>query len=349
MKTKIVYVLVSSEKDYYLEQAYVSMYSLRQHNPKAQICLVADTDTVEGIRNNEVRGRLATYVDEFVSVDFPEHVSMKERSRALKTSLRKHVSGTFLFVDTDTVICGDLSEIDGWQFDLGIVLDLHSHLNRHPYGKGIKATIKKMYNVEVPDGIDYYNSGVMFVKDNEKTHDFFQRWHENWQKTKDLPGGFRDQQSLIKTEIDLNGFIYPMSGDYNCQILGSIQYLHTGKILHFFNTQWNGEKLSPLFEPSFYYRFKDTGMMDDESAAIIDNCKSSFVSPSMPIGIKDMEMWSSLEFNLLRKINERPMLESILNVSVRGISYVRHHLMGGVNRDSQVVVLQLFNEERRAA
>lgn len=348
MKTKIVYVLVSSEKDYYLEQVYVSMYSLKKYNPTAHICMVADAETVEGIRSNEVRSRLATYVDEFIPVPFDGCVSMKERSRALKTSLRRYISSTFLFLDTDTVICGDLSEIDGWHFDLGIVLDLHSHLNHHPYREGVKTSIRNMYHIEIPEGIDYYNSGVMFVKDNEKTHAFFERWHENWSKTKDLPGGFRDQQSLIKTEIDLNGFIYPMSGDYNCQILGSIQYLHTGKILHFFNTQWNGEKLSPLFAPSFYYRFKQTGMMDDESAIIIDNCKSSFVSPSMPIGIKDMEIWNSAEFNMMRKINEKPILKAFLKVFVRAIRYMRRIFMGGVNRNSQVVVLQLF-EERRAA
>lgn len=37
MKTKIIYVLVSNENDCYLEQALVSIYSLRLYNPD-EIC-----------------------------------------------------------------------------------------------------------------------------------------------------------------------------------------------------------------------------------------------------------------------------------------------------------------------
>lgn len=313
MKTKIVYVLVSNNTDYYLEQAYVSMFSLKKYNPKAQIYVVADKDTVDGINANSIRKKLSAYVDSFISVDFDKNVGLKERSRFLKTTLRKHIDGDFLFLDTDTVICGSLSEIDNWKIDLGIVLDLHSHLLEHPYQNGIRQNILNMYKIDIPKGIDYYNSGVMFVRDSSETHRFFDLWHSNWKSTKDLPMGFRDQQSLIKTEIDLNGFIHPISGDYNCQVLGSIQFLHTAKIVHFFNTQWNGPKLSPLFEPSFYCKFKDTGKIDEISENIILNCKSSFISPSMPIGIKDMMIWNSSSFNLLRRIDERPFLKTFFN------------------------------------
>jgi hypothetical protein len=37
MKTKIIYVLVSNENDCYLEQALVSIYSLRLYNPDANV------------------------------------------------------------------------------------------------------------------------------------------------------------------------------------------------------------------------------------------------------------------------------------------------------------------------
>ena len=41
MKTKILYVLVSSEADVYLEQALVSAYSARRHNPDAVLTLLS--------------------------------------------------------------------------------------------------------------------------------------------------------------------------------------------------------------------------------------------------------------------------------------------------------------------
>ena len=166
MKTKMVYVLVSNDKDYYLEQAYVSMFSLKKYNPKAQIYVVADQDTVDGIKSNSIRQKLSVYVDSFISVDFDKTVGLKERSRFLKTTLRKHVDGDFLFLDTDTIICDSLSEIDNWNIDLGIVLDLHSHLLEHPYQNGIRQNVLNMYKINIPKGIDYYNSGVMFVRDS---------------------------------------------------------------------------------------------------------------------------------------------------------------------------------------
>ena len=48
MKTKIVYVLVSTDKDFYLEQAYVSMYSAKYHMPDAHIALLV---LANGINN----------------------------------------------------------------------------------------------------------------------------------------------------------------------------------------------------------------------------------------------------------------------------------------------------------
>lgn len=45
MRTKIVYVLVSSEKDIYLEQAWVSFYSLKHFNNDAHVVIVCDNNS----------------------------------------------------------------------------------------------------------------------------------------------------------------------------------------------------------------------------------------------------------------------------------------------------------------
>ena len=52
MKTKIVYVLVSSETDLYLEQAWLSLYSLRLHNPNAHVVILMDDYTEHSLREN---------------------------------------------------------------------------------------------------------------------------------------------------------------------------------------------------------------------------------------------------------------------------------------------------------
>ena len=45
MKTKIVYVVVSDDADFYLEQTLVSVYSARLYNPNAEILLLVDSET----------------------------------------------------------------------------------------------------------------------------------------------------------------------------------------------------------------------------------------------------------------------------------------------------------------
>lgn len=311
MKTKIVYVLVSSPEDYFLEQAYVSMYSLKKYNPSAFVVVVCDEETHDNVTNNQVRNHFAEYIDEWKCLSFNKDISNKERSRWIKTSLRNILDGDLLFVDTDTIICGDLSGIDYQDSELAITLDLHSRFNEHPYKKSIENMILNMYGESIPNGIQYFNSGVIYMKDTDKCRRFFERWHKNWQSVYRTSFGCFDQQPLIKTIIDFNGFVTELSGDYNCQLLGSVEYLHTAKIVHFFNTQWCNTILSPLFDKNFYYRIKEKGCIDESQKYIIDNCKSSMKSPSMPIGLEDMQIWISPFIRYIREIKQFTFLERI--------------------------------------
>lgn len=43
MKTKIVYVIISSDDDIYLEQAYISMFSAKYYMPDCHIKLTSKT------------------------------------------------------------------------------------------------------------------------------------------------------------------------------------------------------------------------------------------------------------------------------------------------------------------
>lgn len=55
MKTKVAYVVVSSPNDIYLEQAYVSMFSLKHHMPDAYIVLLTDRLTSESLKVHDPR------------------------------------------------------------------------------------------------------------------------------------------------------------------------------------------------------------------------------------------------------------------------------------------------------
>ena len=47
MKTQIVYVVVSSEGDLFLEELWVSVYSLRQYHPEVSVTVIADKATAK--------------------------------------------------------------------------------------------------------------------------------------------------------------------------------------------------------------------------------------------------------------------------------------------------------------
>ena len=120
MQTKIIYTLVSENSDYYLEQALISVYSLRKHNPEATVELVVDKDTAATLV--EKRSKIKEYVTSIVEIDVPREYDKKRRSRFLKTNLRQLVKGDYLFIDCDTVICGKLDEIDAFDGDLAAEL-----------------------------------------------------------------------------------------------------------------------------------------------------------------------------------------------------------------------------------
>ena len=52
MKTPIVYTLISSEKDYFLEELWVSLYSLRQFHPEVPADLLVKIYMSERFHSN---------------------------------------------------------------------------------------------------------------------------------------------------------------------------------------------------------------------------------------------------------------------------------------------------------
>ena len=298
MKTKIVYVLVSLESDIYLEQAWVSIFSLRHFNKEVAVEIVCDDRTAERIRTQSPE-EFRQLAGKIVSVPFAEDVSNRERSRWLKTNLRNLVNGDFLFLDTDTIITDSLSEIDTFGFDLGMVYSWHCRMSERPNMRVTKNRIKSLFGKVLKDETDYFNSGVIFCKDTETTHRFFSKWHENWESAKDKPNGIQDQQSLAVTVDELGG-VYAISGIYNCQPIYSMKYISTAKIVHFFNIKRNN--YSPFNSKDFYLDLKGRGYVSEEDARQILNCRSTFVTPAYCVCGDDIIVNASSSYKMLVKL-----------------------------------------------
>ena len=230
MKTKIVYVLVSTDEDYYYEMLLLSLYSLRLYHPKkdAEVVLVMDADT--NLRLISMNSPIFADITPLVK-DIPPEFTVIQRSRYLKTQLRQIVGGDFLYLDCDTLVCEPMNEIDSMSAAVGMVSDENDI--------SITADKKELCmraGFIVAGNNQYYNSGVMYVKDTKAAYELFLKWHECWLQS--LQNGVNQDQPALNyvNESIIYSTIDAIEGIWNCQIYSpkGLEFLPTAKIVHYF-------------------------------------------------------------------------------------------------------------------
>ena len=300
MKTKIVYTLISSDKDFFTEQTLISMYSLKMHNPDAHIALLIDNATFASFIGK--RERIKEYVNEFIIVKVPEEFNAKERSRFIKTSIRQNISGDYLYIDNDTIIRDSLSEIDDFQFDLGAVLDYHAKLDeRKPHMKSNIELYLKKTKKEFWGSNYYFNSGVMYVKDKEITHKFYEAWHKMWNIDRIHYNLYMDQAVLAQINVKMCNVITELSGIYNCQFLipTSAPYFLKPKIIHYLCT---AARAFILNSDSVLKEVKEKGITE-KIKYIIKNPQETLLENSHIISEADFNLMMSPMGLLGRKLS----------------------------------------------
>ena len=336
MGLKIVYDVISSERDDYFEQAWVSMSSLRHFNPKVHVVLLTDEQTAQTIEKT-YRKKAKQLIDDIVVVPFDKQYSNKEKSRWIKTSMRRLVKGDFLFIDADTIVAGALDEsyFDSFPNFIGAVHDYncssqivcHSEIFKIMYVNRLKS----IYGIDYKKETDVYNSGVLFVKDVPEAYVLFDAWHKNWLIANEK-GECLDQLPLVKTCQDMGNPIHSMSGIYNCQVKFSIQYLHKAVILHTFSHQQDSS-LSPILGVYLYDEIKRSQGLDDKVKNIILNAKDTFVSPCFLVGkewvdISFMPIYILLKQLYFSKSRWDKRILSFLNLGSRAVMLLLRKMHG---------------------
>lgn len=267
--TKFVYVLVSSSSDIYLEQAYISMFSLKYFMPDAIIVLLTDSATVKsftGIREKEIQ-----YADEIIAVDLDAgKLTAQQRSRQLKTSVRNKIEGDFLFIDCDTIVVKPLYEVDTLDYDIAACRDTHTELATNPY-RDMHLYDGHQLGWPIDEEKDYFNTGIMFVKDSPLAHEYYRRWNEN------LNSGypkkvFMDQPSFAKTNYEMGHVVKHLPDIWNCELKHGIKYLKDAKIVHYLCTntsKFQDKQLFLLNEKDCLLEVKRTGCINDEIKVVI--------------------------------------------------------------------------------
>lgn len=274
MKTKIVYCIVSNEEDIYLEQAWVSIYTLRKYNPDADVILLVDKGTETTLTGK--RAGIRELVTEVVAVDAPDGYNAMQRSRYLKTNFRQFITGDLLFIDADTVIGGSLAGIDNIDAEIACVPDGHRSIfelhaiNAFDYAK---EQISRAFDIQEIDSEFYFNSGVIYVKDTPRMHTFFTEWFEAWKYSAFERKISIDQPALFVVNKKNGYLIKKLSGEYNCQIAFSLKYFYGGLILHFFTSPVNitSDEISVFYDQSFYMKLKEYGGVKRDVKEILDN------------------------------------------------------------------------------
>lgn len=284
MKTSIVYTLHATKDFLFMQECWASAYSLRQFHPDASVYLVVDRQTHEYVSEYSEFCNLFT---EIIPVEVPEHYGRKERSRELKTKSRLYVKGPMLFLDNDTIICKPLDELDNLSCDIAAVPETHLPLLEMPFSP--LGSVKAAFGIDGSDSKYYFNSGVIYAADNDRTRAFFKKWNENWTYSCFEKGISQDEPAFLKTNRDLGDVIQELPGIYNAQVQMSLKYFADAAIIHWWHMNFiEDQSYSPYFNNEVYKKIRMEGTITPEIKALIVNAKQTFVSPSMPVGIDQM-------------------------------------------------------------
>lgn len=187
MKSGHGFVYVATGEGYRLE-ALKSAQSLKRCQPNAQICLVSDRAPEPD-----------SVFDEVVIVE-PESVTFSplDKTLAVRCPYDRAV-----FLDTDTAIVGDLSEL----FDIlnGFELALLPETKR---GWDYELS-------DVPRPFAEFNTGVMVFRNDQRIAALFEQWRQVYRDLKANPGLINDQPSLRKVLFESDIRVAPLPSEYH--------------------------------------------------------------------------------------------------------------------------------------
>lgn len=254
MKTKLVYVLTCSPEDTYIEQALISVWSARYHNPDTPIILLVDDKTDKLLVGK--RGEILDYISEKIVVPFDADKSMHYRSRWLKTKSRELVQGDMFYIDCDTIVTTDLSAIEQVDAEIAMVRD-----ENVDFQDEVDSIAQKMIDYCNIIGVDlakekyYFNGGIIYAKDTELTHRIFTKWHAYWQEG--LQVGLNiDQPSFAKSNLECERPVVLLEDRWNAIASTQIEEIYSAYILHF----WRG--VSFFYNQSAMQYIQDNGLTD---------------------------------------------------------------------------------------
>ena len=327
MRTKIVYILTSDESDTILEQVLISVYSLRKHNPDANVILVVDEDTNASLVDK--RSQIIQYVNDIIQVSVPIEYSKIQRSRFIKTSLRELISGDFFYIDVDTVIIGDLSFVDYIQDDIAMAYDANTPYpigNADSKGDSYINKYSQIMGWGSFKGQFHYNSGVVFAKDSDSARKLYKKWHELWFECCKC-GVFIDELALTRANKEIGGIIHRLDDIFNWQIKRHGSDRPEGTlVLHYLTSD---KQLSSfvLSQNDLHLQIKEKGLITNIVKYYLDNIDQAFENLTYVVTEEEYNLLQVAKNSPVMQINKiHPTIFWFLNASILAIRNFRASL-----------------------
>lgn len=316
----VVYVVVDNENLFFYNQMMKSLTSVRIHMPEQKVCVLMDDLTYDILKriNAEV-----FELAEVICVSISNDYSQVEKSRLLKVTLRQRLSGELLFIDTDTVICDVLPEINTDK-SMGMVLELHSY--RTEVNWYLTDRFDEQSGLNLENYKIFFNSGVVWSKDDEHAHRIYEKWHTLWEKTRKRRTP-KDQPALnyiVREEIE---HIEILDGIWNCQLARGIcmglNYLADAHIIHYFNVPISAYMLGQDEYRSLPYNDPKIIEMLHHPKSLFSKCRLVKLDDQNQLDICEFdlaEMWypaKTNQYQVLKWVLQHKRLNKIIEKILR--------------------------------
>ena len=244
------------------------------HNPKVSVTVITDDSTASTFTG--WRSCIKEMINHLQVIPIPKEYNQIQRSRYLKPNLRKFIKGDYLFIDTDTIICDSLEEIDNTDADIALVADCNGNLLLDEQSVINRCHIAGFNNM---NNQPYFNSGVIYCKDSSCTHRLFNEWHNAY--CNNIANGVsQDQPTLALADRRCGYIIHELDGIWNCQVKrNGLRYLNRAKIIHYFGSESKAytAQIEYLFcSDELYWKVAEEGYITPEIKSMVSAAKSAF-------------------------------------------------------------------------
>jgi hypothetical protein len=236
-----VYALTSGGTDLYSATTRVSAASMRATNPDVSIIVVCDRQSY--VTMTRSRERLLDEVDDLVVCNTPAGDS-GFRSRFVKTQVQHLIDGPFLYLDNDTFVRDDISELFALGGDIACAPNHSRDSIEQQIWSGDEAILLRMGWRRRQDV--YVNSGVIFFNCTRGAARVGENWHQMWLRSYAITGNHQDQPALNAAIFDSAPQLEVLPHRFNAQFKMTPSSVSGAALLHFYSSLADDEPVTEV-------------------------------------------------------------------------------------------------------